>query len=235
MRKSLTTPDRIPTTPPGRHHRPGPLTPPGRRRPLVSSAPVIPPGDGSHRPLLPAGEKVPEGRMRGRNRGGARSLLPRSGLTAACVGLAIALVFIGHPTCSAQELATARPDSPARPIAIWPPGPLEVIAAFDRPLDPAAAKAMIGRTIQYQDTGGGGPDQPSPSHPAGRLRIVGARLVDEGRTLVLATDPHPRVARYLLPLSDVTAPYDLCGVEAAWSEGDDPTGGPKWSGWWPSL
>src|SRR5262249_15291412 len=56
-----------------------------------------------------------------------------------------------------------------------------------------------------------------------------------GRTLALATDPHPRVARYLLPLPGTAIPYDLAGVEAAWSEGDNPAAGPKWTGWWPSL
>jgi putative heme-binding domain-containing protein len=135
----------------------------------------------------------------------------------------------------AQQAATDGRGVPGRPLAVWPSGPLEVIAAFDRPLDPAVAKRMVGQAIPYQDTGGGGPDQPPPSRPAGRLRIVGARLIDDGRTLVLATDPHPRVARYLLPLPGATVPYDVSGIEAAWSEGDDPGQGPKWSGWWPSL
>src|SRR6185437_16625596 len=53
----------------GGHHRVGPLTPSlspeGRGRPLDRSAPVAPLSGGGHRPLLPAGEKVPEGRMRG--------------------------------------------------------------------------------------------------------------------------------------------------------------------------
>jgi putative heme-binding domain-containing protein len=135
----------------------------------------------------------------------------------------------------AQHAATDGRGVPRRPIVVWPPGPLEVIAAFDRPLDPAVANAMVGQAISYQDTGGGGPDQPPLSRPAGRLRIVGARLVDDRRTLVLATDPHPRIARYFLPLPGATVPYNLSGVEAAWSEGDDPGQGPKWSGWWPSL
>jgi putative heme-binding domain-containing protein len=149
--------------------------------------------------------------------------------------LAVALFVANGMAGFAQQTSTDGRDAPIRPVAVWPTGPLEVIAAFDRPLDPAAAKAMIGRTIPYQDIPGEGADQPPPSRPAGRLRIVGARLVDEGRTLLLATDPHPRVARYLLPVSDATVPYDLAGVEAAWSEGNEPADGPKWSGWWPSL
>ncbi len=151
------------------------------------------------------------------------------------LGLAL-ILFLAHQRAGlAQPAAPDGRNAPARPIAVWPPGPLEVIAAFDRPLDPAAAKAMIGRTVPYQDAGRDGPDQPAPSRPAGRLRIVGTRMLDQGRTLALATDPHPRVARYFLPLSGATVPYDLSGVEAAWSEGDDPAAGPKWSGWWPSL
>jgi putative heme-binding domain-containing protein len=151
------------------------------------------------------------------------------------LGLAAALVIGGVQASLAQGTATAVPGAPARPVAIWPPGPLEVVAAFDRPLESAAAKAMIGRTIPYHDIREDAPGQPPPSRPAGTLRIVGARLLDDGRTLVLATDPHPRVARYLLPLPGATIPYDLSGVEAAWSEGDDPGEAPKWSGWWPAL
>jgi putative heme-binding domain-containing protein len=151
------------------------------------------------------------------------------------LGLAMALVIGAVMTSRAQGTATAVGDARVRPVAIWPPGPLEVIAAFDRPVDPAAAKAMIGRTILYHDIREDDPGPPPTSKPAGTLRIVGLRPLDGGRTLVLATDPHPRVARYLLPLPGAAIPYDLAGVEAAWSEGDNPAAGPKWTGSWPSL
>ena len=59
---------------------PGPLTPAlspsGRGRPLVPDATSFPLGQGDHHPLLPAGEKVPEGRMRGPLRLGARASIP---------------------------------------------------------------------------------------------------------------------------------------------------------------
>jgi len=155
--------------------------------------------------------------------------------TCARRGPAIALLVACAASASARQAASDGRDAPARPVAVWPAGPLEVIAAFDRPVDPAAAKAMIGRTIPYHDIRRDGPGQPPPARPDGTLRIVAARLADDGRTLVLATDPHPRVARYLLPLPGATASYDLTGIEAAWSEPDDPAAGPKWSGWWPSL
>jgi putative heme-binding domain-containing protein len=114
-----------------------------------------------------------------------------------------------------------------------------VVAAFDRPVDPALAKWFIGQTIPYS----AGP----AARPSGTLRIVAARLIDEGRTLVLATDPHPRVARYFLPVArmghgensksrpEAAVAYDLTGVEVAWIEPDDAAIEPRWSGWWPHL
>jgi putative heme-binding domain-containing protein len=145
----------------------------------------------------------------------------------------------------ATETAARRPE--VRPIAIWPSGPLEVVAAFDRPIDAGLAKSYIGRTISYVETRSDGPGQPLRATPPGALRIVGTRLIDGGQTLVMATDPHPRVARYLLPLPaaiggpalkplpDATVAYDLTGVEATWNGQDEPPDGPSWSGWWPQL
>jgi putative heme-binding domain-containing protein len=65
--------------------------------------------------------------------------------------------------------------------------------------------------------------------------------------LLLATDPHPRLARYVLPVApparrEVSAPpdaggasYDLTGVEVTWSEQGAPPDEPRWSGWLPLL
>lgn len=154
----------------------------------------------------------------------------------------MALVLGLAAAARARGAAPANAEAPSRPVAVWPPGPLEVIAAFEQPVAPAAAQSMVGRTIAYEDTP---TDRPAAPGPAGRLRIVGARLRDDGRTLLLATDPHPRPARYLLPLpgdrpgseskTNAAVPYDLSGAEAVWSEGDLPGGEPRWSGWWPSL
>lgn len=161
-------------------------------------------------------------------------------------GLAL-LLALGLATAGLTQ-ETASPTLPARPVAVWPPAPLEVIATFEHPVSRAAAQSMVGRTIAYEEIPPDRPAPPAASGPAGRLRIVGARLQDDGRTLVIATDPHPRQARYLLPLpSDQPEPaattrpipavsYDLSGAMAVWSEGDAPPGGdPKWSAWWPSL
>jgi putative heme-binding domain-containing protein len=152
------------------------------------------------------------------------------------LSLATALLVGLGVSARSQEPTGGGRDAPDRPIAVWPPGPLEVIAAFERPFDPAAARSMVGRTIPYHDSAIDGQGQTSGEiRPAGSLRIVGARLADEGRTLLLATDPHPRVAQYRLLLPGATTSYDLSGIAASWSEPDDHGDGPKWTGWWPSL
>ena len=63
----------------------------------------------------------------------------------------------------------------------------------------------------------------------------------------MATDPHPRLARYVVPLPDATGnppinrsaagetSYDLSGVEVAWSDEGSPDAQPRWTGWWPAL
>ena len=78
-------------------------------------------------------------------------------------------------------------------------------------------------SIAYFDPVRRNAGEPSAAAPLGTLRIAGAKLVDQGQTLLLATDPHPRVARYELVLgppreSGQTFIYDLSGVEATWSE-----------------
>jgi putative heme-binding domain-containing protein len=145
----------------------------------------------------------------------------------------------------AQE--TAKPTRTPRPVAVWPSGPLEVVAAFDMGLDPSRVASLIGRNISYFESGATGRERTAAARPASALRIVGASLTDKKRTLRLYTDPHPRIARYVLALTPPAGDpspqppdkgevsYDLSGVDAAWSPGDDPADHPQWSGWWPLL
>jgi putative heme-binding domain-containing protein len=140
-----------------------------------------------------------------------------------------------------QTAAVAAP----RPIVVWPSGPLDVIAAFDGAVDPVAATALVGKSIPYYEPSGPGADRLAPSSPSGSLRIVAARLSDAGRTLTLATDPHSRPARYMLPLlpgqRDRTATgsaagettFSLCGVTVTLTESPDDR--VLWSSWWPFL
>ncbi len=118
---------------------------------------------------------------------------------------------------------------------------MEARVAFDRGVDPEVARRVVGESVGF-----GEGEKPGvvgrPGGDRGTLRVAAARLVDEGRTLVLVTDPHPRESTYRLILPGVKAPgesglgrrvevsYDLGGVEASFAGGDA-----KWSGWWPSI
>jgi putative heme-binding domain-containing protein len=134
------------------------------------------------------------------------------------VGTALAMFAI-HPSVEAAE----SPESLPRPVAIWPAGPIDVAVAFDRPIDPASVAKLVGRLIAFES------NKPVQT---GSIRVAGAGLSDEGRTLRLATDPQPIKARYKLG----SWSYDLSGVEASWSEqGADPDDPPNWSGWLPVI
>jgi putative heme-binding domain-containing protein len=134
-------------------------------------------------------------------------------------------------------------DPSPRPVATWAAGPMEVRVAFDRAVDASVATGMVGGLVAFGE-------EPKPGDPIvkgrpggdrGALRVASARLADEGRTLVMVTDPHPREATYRLTLpglkgagqagvgSRVELAYDLSGVEVAWPGGEKPS----WSGWWP--
>lgn len=128
-------------------------------------------------------------------------------------------------------LAAARPAEAPRVVAAWPSGPLEVRVAFASPVDPGVAEAQVGGEIPFASSS-------DPGASRGTLRIAGASLADDGRTLVLATDPHPFAARYALNLRDLRAPggpparvdrpYDLSGVEAEFAPDDGDKLGPLW-------
>ncbi len=108
---------------------------------------------------------------------------------------------------------------------------MEVRLAFDRAVDPALAAQMVGREIRFGEgekpgkVGRAGGDQ-------GTLKVAAARLADDGRTLILVTDPHPREATYrlTLPGSKTEVPYNLGGVEVVLNQD-----GKKWAGWWPVI
>jgi putative heme-binding domain-containing protein len=151
--------------------------------------------------------------------------------------------------CTEVLVATAyaTDDGAARPIAVWPAGPLQVFASFDRPVLRTSAEALVGLSIPYFPGSASALGLKSNSQPLGRLAIAGVRLIDDNRTIVIATDPHPRSARYVLPLPsspqsprsgtrvNPTVAYDLSGVEVTWSDEVAPDAPPRWSGWWPSL
>ncbi len=163
--------------------------------------------------------------------------------------LVVALTTFTLPFVRAGAQPATSPNGPApQPAAIWPSGPLNVVAAFEKPIEPARAQAIVGQTIPYfapadSEKGAGRQDR-----QVGALRIVGVRVDDGGRTLTLATDPHPRLASYRLPLAaleakpgakparDSGAAYDLSGAEWEWNAAaDEPGADPQSRGWWPAL
>jgi putative heme-binding domain-containing protein len=154
-----------------------------------------------------------------------------------CLLSAVVLMMASVRTSFGQQSVAVR-GKESRPIAVWPSGPLEVIAAFDRPIDRALAQSLVGKNIPFFESMTSHPGRPLSPKPIGTIPIAGTRLADDGRTMILATDPHPRAAHYVLPLATVDhaqVTYDLSGVEAIWSEEEQPSNQPRWSGWWPRL
>ncbi|MBI4586450.1 MAG: PQQ-dependent sugar dehydrogenase [Planctomycetes bacterium] len=144
-----------------------------------------------------------------------------------------------------------------RPVIAWAEGPLEARVAFDRPVDPEAAKALAGKTIPFGEHVRAGDrfEAQRPGYaavqaqleaPQGQLAIAAARLPEDGRTMILTTRPHPAVATYALTLpgrrgrgeaGSVAAAdlaYDLNGVEASWSPPGE-SAPAEWTGWLPHL
>jgi putative heme-binding domain-containing protein len=161
---------------------------------------------------------------------------------------AVLLAWSHAPNSATGQLVSDRQASASRPVSIWAAGPLDVVAAFETPVEPERALALVGQSIAYYEPGDPLKGPAAKERRAGALRIVGVRATDSGRTLKIATDPHPRVARYVLPLAvlqtnpgskqagDLEAVYDLRGVEWEWSpEGADGEAEPRASGWWPAF
>jgi putative heme-binding domain-containing protein len=145
------------------------------------------------------------------------------------------LVVIG--TSSVARAA----DPPPKLIAAWAAGPLETRITFDRDAPKALAEALVGTRIVSGDDVKSG-DRYDPGHPSspdvparGSLRIAAARV--EGRTLILATDPHSRDTTYAVWLPapvNAGVTYRLRGVEFVWGE-EGEASKPLAAGVWPSL
>ncbi len=139
------------------------------------------------------------------------------------------LCFTGLLLGVFQSQTSARIE-PLRVLAAWPSDPLTVQVALDRPLDLALLDRLTNSEIPFRV-------HAEDSEPTGTLRVAGARLEDDGQTLVLLTDPHPTESTYTLNLPGLDSPatYDLSGVEAQWvADGADETE-PSWTGWLPEL
>ncbi len=131
----------------------------------------------------------------------------------------------------------------AVPRLVWPAGPMEVHVALRQPIDAATAATLVGRLIPFRALSS--PDAAGTGAPAadaselGSIRIAAVERRDQGRTLVLITDPHPRSGRYTIPAPEGAGrpeawSYPALGVEAAWTPAEG-TQAAAWSGWWPVL
>lgn len=107
----------------------------------------------------------------------------------------------------------AEPGAP-QPVMAWAAAPDEVRVAFDRPLSESILDSLSAARIeggQHVDAGDRFEVLKPPyeavreqeARPRQRLRILGGRLTDQQRTLVLATEPHPPAAAYALELPGV--------------------------------
>ena len=162
--------------------------------------------------------------------------MSKTGLKRILSGAFLALVVL------ALSKQSPRADVPSADgvIASWPAGLFETRIVFTHPREPGIAKELVGTSIVY-DTGR--PTRQSPpadvartsttSDSKGTLRIAAARLEDQGHTLILTTDPHPREASYTLSIPRLKPIlYDLSGVEVVIDDGaENPS--PVWQGWWP--
>lgn len=142
----------------------------------------------------------------------------------------------------AALLGSAGPETSPRVVDAWPASPFEVYIWFDRPIGNDIVQAAVGRTIAF-DTRRPNVASPTPrgAQPdaQGSIRVAAARLADEGKTLILTTDPHSRAATYTLRLprqgsAPIVAEYDLSGVEVAWGEGKEGAS-PFYVGRWTAL
>lgn len=132
-----------------------------------------------------------------------------------------------------------------RVVAAWAAGPLEARVQFADPIaDRAIFKKLVGTRIVFGDDVKAGDvyverkaDDPPLGENRGSLRIAAVKFSDDGKTLILATDPHSRDTKYAFKLPTeppVNVSYSLRGVELTWDRGGE---NPKveWSGWMDSM
>ena len=79
-----------------------------------------------------------------------------------------------------------------RIVAVWPASLFETRVAFNGPVDASIARVCVGKTLTVIPEGSS-----SASETRGTIRVAAARLLDDGRTLALTTDPHARNGRYV--------------------------------------
>jgi putative heme-binding domain-containing protein len=128
-------------------------------------------------------------------------------------------------------------ENPPLAFAAWAASPLEVRVVFDRALTDEEAGRFVGTSITFEIA-----KRSDAPLEHGSLLVADAWTLDGGRTLVLATDPHPWSTAYQIDLSPFAADgaarpltYHLSGVEAQWEAEDGESEKPSELVWWPAL
>ncbi len=150
------------------------------------------------------------------------------------------------------KISYTQPDAP-RPVALWAVGPFEMRVAFNKPVSEEIAKNSERMQIDFGEFVEAADRlevlkppykvvEQQEGTPRGKLRVVGAKLSDDRRTLALTTDPHPQNVGYAIsiPFPDKSAntanaidlAYSLSGLEATLLKKDD-LKNLIWSGWLP--
>jgi putative heme-binding domain-containing protein len=102
------------------------------------------------------------------------------------------------------------------PLAAYPSSPTELRVEFDQPLHADVPRSIPGggATIEFGEYVSAGDRfevlkppyavvRQQDATPRGRLAIQSARLEDDGRALVLKTDPHPLAVKYTVTLPGI--------------------------------
>ncbi len=133
-----------------------------------------------------------------------------------------------------QQAGTSNPI----PLQAWATSPIEIRVLFDRPLSAEESSKLRDSPILFGTTTDG--NQPA----RGRLHVAGVTSADDGRTQILATDPHPWNTTFSLQVNSQVTPsntqakylkYSLSGVEAVWEANPANAKEVPLTLWWPTL
>jgi len=129
-----------------------------------------------------------------------------------------------------------------QPVLTWPASETETVVAFDRPLDAAAwsgtAKTTAieaGHCVSAADRletirPGYAVVKMQLRQPRAAIAVQGARLGEDGRSVIFETAPRVNSVNYALSIGGtLDLAHDLSGVAAEWSGAC----GERWKGWLP--
>ncbi|HKS37339.1 MAG TPA: ThuA domain-containing protein [Verrucomicrobiae bacterium] len=113
------------------------------------------------------------------------------------------------------KISYTDPKAP-QPVGSWLENARQVRVQFDKPLDPSVIKAVVGQEIEFGEYVREADRyevlkppydvvKQQEAAPRGNLRITAARLEDNGKVLVLATEPHRGAATFALTIPGVKA------------------------------